>query len=379
MNFSSVALPPVDEKTATIFMALELSKSTWLVALHSPAVDKISLHRLQGGDTEGLMALIEHRREQAQAALTRPVRVMSCYEAGYDGFWLHRFLCDRGIDNRVLDAASILVDRRSRRAKTDSLDAAALLRTLMALERGEPRVCRVVRVPSLEQENDRRRSRERARLVNERGQHSSRVKGLLMTQGIRDFKPARRDWCEQLETLRTADGRDLPPCLKNEIKRECHRLWLVIEMIMEVEAEQRQTAETTAPEIVQLSQLRGIGLTIASVMTNEVFFRDFRNRREVAGYLGLASSPWSSGAVSRDQGIQRSGNPRARRTAIELAWLWLRHQPDSGLARWFYERVGTGKGRIRRTMIVALARKLIIALWRYLTQGLLPEGAMTKA
>ncbi|MER8734268.1 transposase [Mesorhizobium sp. M1227] len=181
-----------------------------------------------------------------------------------------------------------------------------------------------------------------------------------------------------METLRTADGRDLPPCLKNEIKRECRRLWQVIEMIMEGGAEQRQAAETTAPGIAQLSHLRGIGLTIASVMMNEVFFRDFQNRREVAGYLGLASSPWSSGAVSRDQGIQRSGNPRARRTAIELGWLWLRHQPDSGLARWFHERVGAGKGRIRRTMIVALARKLIIALWRYLTQGPLPEGTMTR-
>ena len=386
MNLSSVALPSVGEKTATIFVALELSKSAWLVALHSPMADKISLHRLRGGDTEGLMALIERRREQAQAALAGPVQVISCYEAGYDGFWLHRLLCDRGIDNQVLDAASILVDRRSRRAKTDRLDAAALLRTLMALlrtlmalERGEPRVCRVVRVPSLEQENDRRRSRERARLVNERGQHSSRVKGLLMTQGIRDFKPARRDWREQLEALSTADGRDLPPCLKREIERECRRLWLVMEMIAQVEVEQHQAAESTTPETVQLIQLRGIGLTIASVLTNEVFFRDFQNRREVAGYLGLASSPWSSGAVSRDQGIQRSGNPRARRTAIELAWLWLRHQPESGLAHWFRERVGAGKGRIRRTMIVALARKLMIALWRYLTQGLLPEGAMTKA
>lgn len=200
-----------------------------------------------------------------------------------------------------------------------------------------------------------------------------------MTQGIRDFKPARRDWREQLKALSTADGRDLPPCLKREIERECRRLWLVMEMIAEVEVEQRQAAESTTPETVQLIQLRGIGLTIASVLTNEVFFRNFQNRREVAGYLGLASSPWSSGAVSRDQGIQRSGNPRARRTAIELAWLWLRHQPESGLAHWFRERVGAGKGRIRRTMIVALARKLMIALWRYLTQGLLPEGAMTKA
>jgi transposase len=376
MNLSTVAWRPVGEKPATLFVALELSKATWLVALHSPAADKVSLHRLAGGDAQELLTLIERKRDQAQAALARPVHVMSCYEAGYDGFWLHRLLCSSGVDNRVLDAASILVDRRSRRAKTDRLDAAALLRTLMALERGEPRVCRVVRVPSPEHEDERR---QRARLVNERTQHVSRIKGLLMTQGIRDFAPTRRNWRERLEGLRSADGRSLLPCLKAEIERECRRLWQVIDMIAEVEAEQHQAAEKAATGATQLSRLRGIGLTIASVLANEVFFRSFQNRREIAGYLGLASSPWNSGSVSRDQGIQRSGNPRARRTAIELAWLWLRHQPESGLARWFQERVGAGKGRIRRTMIVALARKLMVALWRYVTQGLVPEGAVIKA
>jgi transposase len=200
-----------------------------------------------------------------------------------------------------------------------------------------------------------------------------------MTQGIRDFAPTRRDWRERLNELRTADGRALSPCLKAEIERECRRLWQVIAMIAEVEAEQHPVAAEAATGATQLSRLRGIGLTIASVLTDEVFFRSFQNRREIAGYLGLASSPWNSGSVSRDQGIQRSGNPRARQTAIELAWLWLRHQPESGLARWFQERVGGSKGRIRRTMIVALARKLVIALWRYLTQGLMPEGAVIKA
>jgi transposase len=378
MEISSVALPPVEAKPAALLVALELSKSTWLVALHSPAADKVSQHRLEGGDAEGLLTLIGRRRAHAEAVLGRPVRVVSCYEAGYDGFWLHRLLCHRDIDNRVLDAASILVDRRRRRAKTDRLDAAALLRTLMALERGEARVCRVVRVPSVEQEDNRRRSRERARLVNERGQHSSRIKGLLMTHGIRAFAPARPDWRERLDELHTAEGQPLPPCLKAEIVRECRRLWQVIAMITEVEAEQRRLAEDAAGRTVQLSRLRGIGLTIASVLTNEVFFRDFHNRREVAGYLGLASSPWSSGATNRDQGIEKSGNPRARRTAIELAWLWLRHQPRSGLALWFHERVGAAKGRIRRIMIVAMARKLMVALWRYLTEGVVPEGAALK-
>lgn len=379
METSPVAVPPAEAERATLFVALELSKSTWLVALQSPAADKVSQHRLDGGDVAAVLALIARKREHAEAALGRPVRVASCYEAGHDGFWLHRLLSAQGIDNHVLDAASILVDRRFRRAKTDRLDAAGLLRTLMALERGESRVCRVVRVPSVEQEDARRRSRERARLVVERGQHASRIKGLLMTHGIREFAPARRDWQEQLDRLRTMDGRSLPPCLKAEIARECRRLWLVIEMIGEIEAEQRQAVDAEAGSAAQLVRLRGIGLAIATVLTDEVFFRNFRNRREVAGYLGLAPSPWCSGGVRRDQGIGKSGNPRARRTAIELAWLWLRHQPGSGLAQWFRQRVGTAKGRLRRIMVVALARKLIVALWRYVTEGVIPDGAVLKA
>lgn len=249
----------------------------------------------------------------------------------------------------------------------------------MALERGEPRVCRVVRGPQ---------PRARGRPPAQPGASSARQRawpacepdqGAADDQGIRDFAPTRRDWRERLEVLRTADGRDLPPCMKTEIARECRRLWQVIDMIAEVEAEQGQAAEKAATGAFRLNRLRGIGLTIASVLANEVFFRAFQNRREIAGYLGLASSPWNSGSVSRDHGLQRSGNPRARRTAIELAWLWLQHQPESGLARWFQERVGAGKGRIRGTMIVALARKLMIALWHYVTQGLVPEGAVIKA
>jgi len=198
-----------------------------------------------------------------------------------------------------------------------------------------------------------------------------------MTLGVRDFAPVRRDWQARLDVLRTADGQALPPCLKAEITREWRRLRQVIEMIAEVEAEQQVALEAEAGRAAQLVLLRGIGLASATVLANEVFFRDFR--REVAGYLGLASSPWSSGRVRRDQGIAKSGNPRARRTAIELAWLWLRHQPGSNLAQWFRERVGTAKGRMRRIMLVALARKLIVALWRYLSEGLVPDGAELKA
>ena len=299
-------------------------------------------------------------------------------EAGYDGFWLHRWLCARGIENRVLEAASLLVNRRARRAKTDRLDAAGLLRTRMALERGEAQVCRVVHGPTPAQEDARRRSRERARLIVERGPHTSRIKGLLMTQGLRDFEPTRRDWQARFEALRTPDGLPLAPCLRAELLRECRRLWLVMEMIAEVEAEQKAVVEEEDGPAARLAQLRGIGLAFATVLGNEVFFRDFRNRGEVGGYLGLAPSPWQSGGVRRDQGIAKSGNPRARRTAIELAWLWLRHQPGSALTRWFHERVGSSKGRMRRILLVAMARKLIVALWRCVTVGLVPEGAVLK-
>jgi transposase len=371
---------PTDTGPATLFVALELSRSTWLVAVHSPIFDKVSQHRLEGGDAEGLLELITRKRLQAAGKLGRPVRVACCFEAGYDGFWLHRWLCSQGIENRVLDAASILVDRRARRAKTDRLDLAGLLRTLMALERGETQVCRVVHVPSPEQEDARRRSRERARLVVERGQHTSRIKGLLMTQGIRDFEPTRSDWQARLEALRMPDGQPLAPCLRAELLRECRRLRQVMEMVAEVEAEQRAVAAAAEDGIAaRLARLRGIGPTIAAVLDNEVLFRDFRNRREVGAYLGLAPSPWQSGQVDRDQGIAKSGNPRARRTAIELAWLWLRHQPGSALARWFHERVAGAKGRMRRIMLVAMARKLTIALWRYVTTGAVPEGAVLKA
>ena len=224
MEAAKTAIVAADVTPATVFMALELSRSTWLVAVHSPVADKVSQYRFDGGDTDGLLALIARKRGQAEEKLERPVRVSCCFEAGYDGFWLHRWLCAHAVENRVLDAASVLVDRRARRAKTDRLDAAGLLRTLMALERGEGQVCRVVRVPSPEQEDARRRSRERARLVVERGAHSSRIKGLLMTQGVRDFEPTRRDWQERLVALRTVDGQPLAPCLQAELLRECRRL-----------------------------------------------------------------------------------------------------------------------------------------------------------
>lgn len=379
MEIASVAATSADTEIATIYVALELSKSRWLVGFHTPLADKVSRYSVDGGDSGALLDRIGRVREQAERRLERPVRVVCCYEAGYDGFWLHRLLRANGIENQVMDPASLPVNRRARRAKTDRIDLAALLRALMAWHRGERQVCRMVRVPSPEQEDRRRRSRERERLVKERVQHIARIKGLLMTQGIRDFQPTRRDWADRLERLRTGDGRELPPALRAEVERECRRLWQVNEMIGAV-ARERDAARVAdeCDRIEMLTRLVGVGEVSAGVLADEVFHRDFANRREVAGYVGLGSSPYNSGAVQRDQGISRAGNPRARRVAIELAWFWLRYQPESRLSRWFHERVGTTRGRFKRIMIVALARKLIVALWRYLTTGLIPEGALAR-
>jgi transposase len=379
MEISLVTAVSASAQGATIYVALELSKSRWLVGMHTPLADKVSQYSVPGGDSEALLDRIGRVHDQTERRLGRPTRIICCYEAGYDGFWLHRLLRANNIENHVMDPASLPVDRRARRAKTDRIDLAALLRALMAWHRGEHQVCRMVQVPSPEQEDRRRRSRERERLVKERVQHIARIKGLLMTQGIRDFQPARKDWADRLERLRTGDGRPLPPALKAEIERECRRLWQVIEMVRAVERERAAAGPADRPDQTEmLTRLVGVGEVSAGILVDEVFYRDFANRREVAGYVGLCSSPYNSGAVQRDQGISRAGNPRARRVAIELAWFWLRYQPGSRLSSWFHERVGTTRGRFKRIMIVALARKLLVALWRYLTTGEVPDGARVK-
>jgi transposase len=377
---SAPAMPAANTQPATLFVALELSKAKWLIGVPSPIADKISRHMIAGGDTAALLALIDAARRQAEARLGSKVQVMACHEAGYDGFWLHRLLVGHGIGNQVIDPASLLVNRRARRRKTDRIDLAGLLRTLMAWHRGERQVCSMVRVPSTEQEDHRHRGRERERLIKERVQHLGRIKGLLMTQGVRDFQPVRRGWQERLELVRTGDGQPLPHCLKAEIGRECRRLALVDEMLAELERERDAESDgKAAQQVARLTKLRGIGPTSAHLLAGEVFHRDFANRRQVAGYLGLEPSPWQSGQVDREQGISKAGNRRARRVAIELAWLWLQYQPDSGLSCWFKDRVGTAKGRVRRILLVALARKLIVTLWRYLAAGIAPEGALMRA
>ena len=282
---------------ATLFVALELSKSKWLVGIHLPGSGRLSEHSVPGGDLAALLALIEKKRKQAEDLAGGKVRVVACFEAGFDGFWLHRALSAHGVENRVIDPASIPMPRRARRKKTDRLDLKGLLRLLMALERGESRACQVVHVPTLADEDERRRSRERKQLVWERCRHTNRIGGLLMTHGIRGFIPRRKDWRKQLDGLRTWDGQPLPARLEAEIARECERLHLVIKQIAGVQAEQRAAVEQpaaagTAPGRIQnLFKLRGIGLTSAASLEHEVYFRTFRTGASWAAILALAVVP----------------------------------------------------------------------------------------
>ena len=372
---------PITDRISTIFVAIELSQKTWLVTVHSPDKDKISHHKLEGGDHAGLLTLIERMRERAARTLGAVPAVVSCYEAGYDGFWLHRLLMAAGITNHVFDPASIAVDQRARRVKTDRIDGEKMLRTLMAYLRGEPRVVRIVRVPSPEQEDARRASRERGRLTKEQTAHTTRIKALLRLLGMAVGNPRRHDWLSWLVKQRDWQGQAVPPQTMAEIKREHARLMLVreqLDALAQAPADLTPAAAQMAQRSELLLRLKSLGPAFTTTLTNEVFYKDFRNRREVASYFGLTPSPWQSGGTDRDQGISKAGNPRARCAAIEMAWLWLRHQPDSNLTQEYRRRTLNASKRIKRVAIVALARKLIVALWRYLTTGLVPEGAMLK-
>jgi transposase len=374
---------PITDDISRIFVAVELSQKTWLVTLHSPDMDKISRHKVPGGDHAGLLALIDRVRDRAARRLGAVPAVVSCYEAGYDGFWLHRLLLAAGITNYVFDPSSIAVDQRARRVKTDRIDGEKMLRTLMAHLRGEPRVVRIVRVPTPEQEDLRRQTRERHRLTKEQTSHTNRIKALLRLHGFAVGDPRRRDWLTWLAGQRDWQGQAVPPQMLAEIEHEHARLMLVRKQLDALA--RTLAAADPAPAVVEMVQrsellqrLKSLGPAFATTLTQEVFYKDFRNRREVASYFGLAPSPWQSGGIDRDQGTSKAGNPRARCSAVELSWLWLRHQSDSELSQWYRQRTLNASKRIRRIAIVALARKLIVALWRYLTTGLVPAGAVLK-
>ena len=367
-----------------IFVSLELSRSTWLLTSLSPGKgEKMSKHSVPAGNVPELLKLLAELKRKAEVRTGQSYPMITLQEAGLDGFWLHRVLQQEGIESHVVDPASIAAPRRRRRAKTDRLDGETLLRALLAYKRGEPRVCAMAVAPSPEEEDRRRLIRERRTLIEERVVHVNRIKGLLFAQGISDYVPLRRDRRARLEALRTGDGRALPSHLKRQISRELDRLELLLNQIKVVEAEQDALlAEASKPQgqaavpdpVTMLLALKSMGPNFVAVLWSEAFYRQFANRRQLAAYAGLAPTPWRSGKIAHEQGVSKAGNPRLRTTMIQLAWLWLRHQKRSALTRWFE----THSKRGRKRAIVALARKLLVALWKYVTAGVVIEGAMMK-
>ncbi len=369
------ALRNEDNASAPVlYMALELSNKNWRLAFGDG-----TKRRQVSVPAANLVKLAEAvAKAKERFKMPASARVVSCYEAGRDGFWLHRHLRSVGIENEVIDAASIEVDRRLRHVKTDRLDGDRLLDKLMRHQAGECGGWSVVRVPSIEEEDARRLHRELERLKRERLAHRVRIQSLLMVQGIRVMSKGAAKL--RLETLTLWDGRALPGELRCELERELERLALVERQIAALEAERRERLREPKTDaersIVQLMRLGAIGPTSAWLLVMEFFgWRRFRNRREVAALAGLVSTPYNSGDSERDQGISKAGNRRVRAMMVEIAWLWLRFQPKSALSQWYQRRFAGGGLRMRRIGIVALARRLLIALWRYLEDGVIPEHA----
>lgn len=366
-----------------IFVSIELSKNSWLVTSLSPDTGgKLSRHSVSGGDIAGLLDRFLQLTCKTRERTGRECRLVIIHEAGFDGFWVQRVLTAEGHESHVVDAASIATSRRRRRVKTDRLDGETLIRALLAFKRGEPRACSMVRIPSPVEEDRRRISRERKILLTERIRHSNRIKGFLFSQGIRGYSPFQRDRRERLETLRTGDGHPLPEHLKRQISRELDRLELLQQQIAQVEAERDEMLareKQSSREVGMLTNIVGIGPEFAGVLWSEGLCRHFDNRRQVAAYAGLAPTPWQSGSIDREQGIGKSGNRRLRYTMLEMAWLWLRHQPRTTLSRWFNERIAQSGGRFKKVMITAMARKLVVALWKYVTAGVVIEGVRLRS
>lgn len=360
--------------SARVFVSLELGDKKWHVAA-SDGGTRVSSYMVDAGDGQALLSAIGRARVRFGG---EDAQVLSCYEAGRDGFWLHRFLVANAVHNHVVDASSIEVNRRQRRAKTDRIDARKLLSMLVRFVNGEKKAWAVLRVPTEREEDERRPHRERARLVSERGQHVSRIKSLLVMHNVRAKRIGGRRWLQWLKMLA------LPPRLCEELERESERLALVDRQIAQLELEQTERLaagqeDASLMKQRELQKLRGLGLIGAWVLVSELFaWRTFKNRRQVAGSVGLGSSPYRSGTLEHDQGISKAGNPRVRTLMVELAWSWLRYQPGSALSKWYMERFGASGGRSRRIGIVALARRLLIALWRFLEHGVVPEGAKFK-
>ena len=380
MNDLSKSLAAL-EQDSTVIAVIEMSLSSWLVAAIVPGIERQPLKKQQP-DEEALLRLLHRWRDEATNAGRTITRIVVAFEAGRDGFWLARWLRARGIEAYVIHPSSIAVSREHRRAKTDRLDTGLLKRAFLGWLRGEERHCSMVAIPTLTEEDAKRPNRERESLVAERNRIINRIKATMARLGIRGFKPMLKKAAERLEALRTPQGETVPPNTAAELRRAMTRLRVLGEQIKEIEATRqerlRQADDSRSHAMVRLlSQVIGIGIETADMLVHEVLSRNLRDRRAVARYAGLTGAPDESGAKRREKGLARGGNARVRRGMIQLAWRFLMFQQDSALARWYRQRTENTRGT-RKTMIVALARKLLIALWRLVTTGVTPEGIVLR-
>jgi len=367
---------------STIIAVVEMSQASWLVAAMVPGLDRHPLKKLEP-DQDGLLRLLHRWQDEAVQAGRTITRIAVAFEAGRDGFWLARWLRSQGIEAYVIHPTSIAVSREHRRAKTDRLDTALLKRAFLGWLRGEPDHCSMAAIPSLADEDAKRPSRERENLVNERTRLGNRMNATLARFGIRSFRPTLRTAPEQLEALRTPEGVPLPPNTLAEMRRDLARLQVVREQIKEIEQARLERLER-APGgrhntmVRLLARVIGVGVETADLLVNEILSRELRDRRAVARYAGLTGAPDESGAKRREKGLAKVGNARVRRGMLQLAWRFLRFQADSDLARWYRARTADGRGATRKTLIIALARKLLIALWRLAMTGDLSQGIILR-
>ena len=380
-NDLSRCLAPLEQES-TIIAVIEMSQSSWLVAGIVPGIERQPLKKLEP-DKAALLRLLHRWRNEATTAGRTVTRIAVAFEAGRDGFWLARWLRAHGAEAYVIHAASVAVAREHRRAKTDRLDTELLKRAFLGWLRGERGHCSMAAIPTLAEEDAKRPSRERESLVGQRTRIVNRMKGTLARLGIRSFKPTLRKAVEGLPTLRTAEGAPLPPNTLAELRRDMARLRFVSDQIKEIETTRLERLEQQPKEGPQamvrlLARVIGIGIETADLLVHEVLARQLRDRRAVARYAGLTGSPEESGARRREKGLSKAGSARVRRSMIQLAWRFLRFQSDSGLARWYRARTADARGGTRKTMIVALARKLLVALWRFVTTGETPEGIVLR-
>jgi transposase len=381
-NDLSRSLTALDQDS-TLIAVIEMSQSSWLVGGIIPGVERRAAKKLEA--SEGmLLSLLRRWCEEAAKAGQTITRITVAFEAGRDGFWLARWLQARDVEAHVIHATSIAVSREHRRAKTDRLDAALLQRAFLGWLRGERGHCTMVSVPSLEEEDAKRPSREREALVGERTRIGNRIKSALARLGIRGFRPGLRKSAERLEQLSTPEGVPLPPNTLAELRRDLARLRVINDQIAEIEAARierlrQQPDQARHPMILLLARVIGIGIETADMLVQEVLSRKLRDRRAVARYGGLTGSPEESGARRREKGLAKAGNARVRRGMLQLAWRFLIFQKDSALAQWYRARTADVRGATRKTMIVALARKLLIALWKLVTTGEVPQGVLLRS